>query len=80
MTEPKHDNAGPHEDLGGESGMSSELGGGLDRDATRKIATSMNPDEGSDMGAGRDPTGKRYMGGTGGESSQEQSERNPGGH
>jgi hypothetical protein len=79
MTEPKHDSGQPHDYLGGESGASSELGGGMDRDEAHRIASTMNPDEGADMGAGRDTTGKRYMGGTGGESSQEQSERNPGG-
>jgi len=61
--------------LGGETGTSGQSGD-VGRDAAHQIADSLNPDEGKDMGAGRDATGKRYMGGTGGESSQEQAERN----
>ena len=52
------------------------LGGAVGDDDAQRIARSLNPDEGNDMGAGRDSTGKRYMGGTGGVSSQEQAERN----
>jgi len=60
---------------GGQSGMSSEFGGGVGRD----FNTDTSRDEGQDMGAGRDASGKRYMGGEGGTSSQEQSEENTGG-
>ena len=52
------------------------LGGDVGNYDAERIAGSLNPDEGEDMGAGRDATGKRYMGGTGGVSSQEQAERN----
>ena len=61
--------------VGGEAG-SSQLGGDVGTDEARRIASSMNPDEGADMGAGRDATAKRYMGGTGVVSSQEQAEEN----
>jgi hypothetical protein len=52
------------------------LGADVGSEDAARIADSLNPDEGEDMGAGRDATGKRYMGGTGGVSSPEQSERN----
>jgi hypothetical protein len=62
--------------LGGQSGMSSELGGGVDRDMGEDMGSKMGRDEGSDEGAARDATGKRYMGGEG--SQNEQREEKPG--
>jgi hypothetical protein len=63
---------------GGQGASSSQYGAGVGSDTTDRME-KMNQDEGDDMGAGRDQTGKRYMGGEGGQSSQEQAENNPGG-
>jgi hypothetical protein len=58
--------------IGGQSGMNSELGAGVSRDMGKEMGSKMSRDEGKDLGAGRDSTGKRYMGGEDQKSSDEE--------